>query len=663
MKRLYGAFILFLSYFCSFGQVVFDQLPRDLQLYPRDSTNQAAISVSGSMSGTAVSYTKIGVQVLREGLLTKALSQTLSPSSTTFKLSTTIKAEAAEYGFRVFAYKGADSVLVAERKRVVCGDVYIIHGQSNALALAGLDTYYSVDFDDKYLRNAAYAYGSPASSMAWFPAKQPYASVGGLGLTIQRLILQTYGIPTCVINGAQGGTQISLLLNRNPANHADTNTFYGNLLYRAQWAGVARQAKAIIFRQGEEDAGTGIPGYAGKFATLYNQFREDYGDMRIYVGQINILDNTNPNDSAAALRDFQRRTKFLFKNVETIASVGTVGYQGVHYEPLAYQQLAFEQFRQLARDIYGSTDTLQINSPDVKKTFYNARKDSITLVFDDQMQMVWKSDTAFYSFATGVKEYGREQKDYFYLDGKSGLVASGSATGNRVILALNQPATAKTLRYLPAYFSDNFSAFYDGPVLKNSRGMRAFSFDGVSIADAIATVTTLAAKPLSEKQIQLNWTVSANAQTQLLERSDGTAGNYKQIASFNGTTATYTDTNLPDPLGTYYYRLRSFSSTSESAYSNVVVTRPLILGIEPTEPLVQLYPNPLSIDRILHVEASQVTFTNLSVRDLLGRVVKSWSGTAKNTLTLGLSDLEAGLYIANLQTTDGQMLQRKIVIR
>ncbi|QMW05983.1 sialate O-acetylesterase [Spirosoma foliorum] len=663
MKRLYGAFILFLSYFGSFGQVVFDQLPRDLQLYPRDATNQAAISVSGSMSGTAVSYTKIGVQVLREGLLTKALSQTLSPSSTTFKLTTTIKAETAEYGFRVFAYKGADSVLVAERKRVVCGDVYIIHGQSNALALAGLDTYYSVGFDDKYLRNAAYSYGSPASNMTWFPAKQPYASVGGLGLTIQRLILQTYGIPTCVINGAQGGTQISLLLARNPANHADTNTFYGNLLYRAQWAGVARQAKAIIFRQGEEDAGTGISGYAGKFATLYNQLREDYGDMRIYVGQINILDNTNPNDSAAALRDFQRRTKFLFKNVETIASVGTVGYQGVHYEPLAYQQLAFEQFRQLARDIYGSTDTLQINSPDVKKTFYNARKDSITLVFDDQMQMVWKSDTAFYSFATGVKEYGREQKDYFYLDGKSGLVAGGSATGNRVILALNQPATAKTLRYLPAYFSDNFSAFYDGPVLKNSRGMRAFSFDGVPIADAIATVTTLAAKPLSEKQIQLNWTVSANAQTQLLERSDGTPSSYKQIASFNGTTATYTDTNLPDPLGTYYYRLRASNSTSESGYSNVVIARPLILEIEPTEPLVQLYPNPLSTDRLLHVEASQVTFTNLSVRDLLGRVVKSWSGTAKNTLTLGLSDLEAGLYIANLQTTDGQTLRRKIVIR
>ncbi|MVM41903.1 T9SS type A sorting domain-containing protein [Spirosoma sp. HMF3257] len=661
MKRLYVALVLFLSYFCSFGQVVFDQVPRDLQLYPRDANNQAEVVISGKMSATG--YTKIGMQVRREGVLSKVISQTFVPtaSNSTFKLSSIIKAEPAEYGFRVFVYKGADSTLVADRKRIVCGDVYIFHGQSNALALAGLDTYYSVNFDDKYLRNASYI-GTPAD-MAWYPAKQPYGSVGGLALTIQRLILQTYGIPTCVLNGAQGGTAIAALMARNPANHADPTTLYGNLLYRAQWAGVAKQAKAIIWRQGEEDAGSGIPGYGGKFTTLYNQFREDYGDMRIYVGQINILNNKDQQDSTAALRDFQRRTKYLFKNVETIATVGTPGYQGVHYEPLAYQRLAFEQFRQIARDIYGSKDTLQINSPDVKKVFYNTRKDSITLVFDDQMQMVWKSDTAFYNFALGTKIYGREQKDYFYLDSKAGLLAGGLAKGNRVILGLKQPATAKTLRYLPAFFSDNFSDYYDGPVLKNTRDMRAFSFDGVAIADAITTVTTLAAKPVSDKQIQLNWSASATAQTQILERSDGSTANFKQIASLAGTVATYTDTTVPDPYGTYYYRQRSFSSTSESLYSNIVIARPLILGLEPIEPLIKLYPNPLSNDRILHVEANQVTFTGLLLRDMLGRVVKSWQGTVRNTLSLELTNLEAGLYIANVQTSDGQTLNRKIVIR
>ncbi|MFD2936562.1 sialate O-acetylesterase [Spirosoma flavum] len=661
MKRLYGSIILFLYYFSATGQVVFEQLPHELQLYPRDANSQATVIISGKIDSTG--YTKIGMQVVRAGILTKVISQTIEPaiSSSAFSLSAIIKAEPAEYSFRVFTYKNADSTLVAERKRIVCGDVYILHGQSNALALSDFEGLYSFNFDDTYLRNATYPYGGTPAEMTWYPAKQPYASVGGFGLTLQRLILENYGIPTCVLNGAQGGTAIAALSARDPLNHANTSTFYGNLLYRAQWAGVAKQTKAIIWKQGEEDAGSGIPGYPGKFATLYNQFREDYGDARIYVAQTNIL--ANPQDSAASLRDFQRRTKYLFKNVEAIATVGTPGYDGVHYSGLAHQRLAFEQFRQIARDIYGSTDTLQINSPDIKKTFYNTRKDSITLVFDDQMQMVWKSDTTFYNFATGAKIDYLEQKDFFYLDRQAGLVSGGSASGNRVVLGLKQPATAKALRYLPAFFFDAGSPFYDGPTLRNTRGMRAFSFDGVPIAEAIATVTTLAAKPISEKQIQLIWTASASAQVQILERADATPTNYKQIASLNGTATTYTDTNLPDMFGTYYYRLRAYSSASESVYSNVVSARPLVLGLEPSSSIVKVYPNPLASDRLLHVEADLVTFTELTIRDILGRTVKSWRGTARNILSLALDDLDTGVYVADLQTADGQLFRQKVVVR
>ncbi len=673
MKRLYGSLILFLYYFSATGQLVFDQSPRDLQLYPRDANSQAVVVVSGKMS--AAGYTKIGMQVLRAGTLTKVISQTLEPavSNSIFSLSAVIKAEPAEYAFRVFIYKGADSTLVANRVRVVCGDVYILHGQSNALALSDFETLYSFNFDDTYLRNATYPYGGTPAQMSWYPAKQPYGNVGGFGLTIQRLILQNYGIPTCVLDGAKGGTDIVDLSARDPNNHANPGNYYagpgssfedvlyGKLLYRAKWAGVAKQVKAIIWKQGEEDANSGLPGYAGKFATLYKQFREDYGDARIYVSQINILDM--PHDSAAALRDFQRRTKYLFKNVESIATVGTPGYEGVHYSGLAHQRMAFEQFRQIARDIYGSKDTLQINSPDIKKTFYNTRKDSITLVFDDDMQMVWKNDTTFYNFSNGAIIDHLQQRDFFYLDRQSGLVTGGSVNGNRLVISLKQPASAKVLRYLPAFFSTNASPFYDGPTLRNTRGMRAFSFDNVPIADAIAPVTTLATKPISEKQIQLNWTVSVTAQTQFLERADGTPTNFKQIASLSGTTATYTDTNLPDMFGTYYYRLRAYSSASESPYSNVVSARPLVLGVEPTGSSVQLYPNPLASDRLLHIEASLVTFTELTVRDILGRTVKSWRGTAKNTLLLALDDLETGVYIADLQTADGQLLRRKVVVR
>ena len=662
MKRLYGTLILILYYFSVFSQVTFTQLPNELQLYPRDAANQAIIPISGSV--TTAGWSKIGVQVLREGKLSQSFSQTITPAATnsTFQFKATIKAEAAEYSIRVFLYKNTDSTEVVRRSRIVCGDVYIIDGQSNALALAGLDDYYSFNFDDKYLRNCTYPYNSPdiKADMRWYPAKDPFGSVGGFGLTLQRLILQTYGIPTAVLNGAVGGTGIVALSDRDESNHANLGTYYGQLLFRAQWAGVAKQVKAIIWKQGEDEAGNRPERYGDTFNKLYAQFRDDYGNARIYVGQINIL--ADKQEGAAALRDFQRRTKYLYANVETVATVGTPGYDGIHYSPLAHQQLAYEQFRLIARDIYGSTDTVQINSPDVKKVFYTPRKDSIVVAFDEGMQMTFR-DTAFYNFATGQLVVRRFMRDYFYLDKQGGLVASVSTFGNRVTLALKQPAVAQKLRYLPSYFSDAMSLFYDGPTLKNARGMRAFSFDDVSIADPIATVTTLAARPLTEKQIQLNWTPSATASVQYLERADGTPGNFKRIATLNGTASTYTDDNLPNQFSTYYYRLRAISDASESAYSNVVNAKPLVLGIEPAATTVRLYPNPLQADRTLYIDAGQTLITGVTLRDLLGRTVKTWTGTARNQLAFVLDPIETGLYVVDVRTADGQVLRQKVVVR
>ena len=276
MARLYGSLILFLYYLSASGQVIFEQLPHDLQLYPRDADSQAEVIVSGKMN--APGYTKIGMQVRRQGILTQVVSQTLAPdvSNPAFSLSSRIKAEPADYSFRVFIYKGDDSTLVADRKRVVCGDIYILHGQSNALALSDFDVLYSFNFDDTYLRNATYPYGGTPAEMSWYPAKQPFASVGGFGLTLQRLILENYGIPTCVLNGAKGGTGIIDLASRDPNNHANPGVLYagpnmpvedliyGKLLYRAQWAGVAKQVKAIIWKQGEEDAGGRLAGLCWK---------------------------------------------------------------------------------------------------------------------------------------------------------------------------------------------------------------------------------------------------------------------------------------------------------------------------------------------------------------------------------------------------------------
>ncbi|WP_080239444.1 sialate O-acetylesterase [Spirosoma rigui] len=661
MERLYATVILFLCYFTGFGQVTFDQLPRDLQLYPRNAANEANIPVSGRVNGSG--WTKLGVQLLREGKLSKVFSQTISPAATNvpFQFQVGIKAEPAEYSIQVFLYKNTDSTLIVSRNRIVSGDAYLIYGQSNALALAGLEDYYSFGFNDKYLRNCTFPYNSPdiAADMSWYPAKDPYSSVGGFGLTLQRYILQAYGIPTVVLNGAIGGTGIAALSERDASNPTNFATYYGKLLFRARWAGVDKQLKGIIWKQGEDEAGNGPAGYPEKFTKLYDQLRQDYGNTRIYVGQINILDGGQ--DGAAALRDFQRRTKYLYSNVETIATVGTPGYDGIHYSGLANQQLAAEQFRQIARDVYGSTDVNQINSPDIRKVFYNTRKDSITLVFDDEMKMSFQ-DTTFYSFATGQTLYKRFMRDYFYLDKQAGAVTNVSTNGNRVTLALKQPSTAQTLRYLPTYFSDSFSGFYDGPTLKNARGMRAFSFDSVPIATSVAAVATLAAKSVSERQIQVSWTIPTATTVQYLERAEGTPTNFKLFKTLDGTKNSYLDTLVSQTV-TYYYRLRVESNVSESGYSNVASARPLVLAIEDVDPVVRVYPNPILANSMLQVDAEQHRLNAVVVRDLLGRAVKKWSGPSRSTVSISLESLDSGLYVVDLHTVDGRVLHRKLVIR
>ncbi len=125
---------------------------------------------------------------------------------------------------------------------------------------------------DPYDRN-----GSPADVDydSWIGVSAMPALVNGL----YRLLP---GVPVGIVSSAKGGTSLcgrgpDDWGYRNPSNHADTMTLYGNAVHNARNAGGVEH---IIMHQGETDAtdGTTAEEYVAALRAMLGHFHEDLGD-------------------------------------------------------------------------------------------------------------------------------------------------------------------------------------------------------------------------------------------------------------------------------------------------------------------------------------------------------------------------------------------------
>ncbi len=267
--------------------VEFDRIPRSLQLFARDENDSADVVVSGTV--LAQGYHEIHLLVLKDGIPWAKRSAALEydpPDGAPFNLTARIHAELSEYDIRVFV----DNIVVAARDSIVCGDVYLINGQSNATApdYDGLATY-----RNEWLRSFGTGYQSGPEVEAdttWGLAQghtfEDHVAIGVWGLWLGDHLVETYGIPVAIINGARGGTPIVYFL-RNDSDPMDLDTIYGRLLWRTAEAEVQHDVKAIIWHQGESDSYSVWIYYMERFTRLWEAWQEDYGPLpKVYVFQI-----------------------------------------------------------------------------------------------------------------------------------------------------------------------------------------------------------------------------------------------------------------------------------------------------------------------------------------------------------------------------------------
>lgn len=548
--QYYSILTVFLLFLCSvelFSQVNLSKFPANNQVLQRNEQDEAIIQVKGKIIENG--HSSISLKILQDG---NVFSEQTLDASADFTFSPTLKAGNFNYTF-ILTLDGTREV--KKSTQVAVGDLFLIYGQSNALGSGGIETYRPAE--NPLMRFFTVANFDNGDSEWVLPYKT--STWPGTGtLEFQKFLCGKYNYPVGVIVGSVGGSDIKGLNNRNSENPADKNTYYGKLLLQTIFSDVQDQIKYVIFRHGESDGSFQLESeqYPAGFEKLYNNLTLDFPNLKkIFHIQTNIL--TISNSKAGFLRDYQRRTKYLLPKVTTMSTVGTGGYDGLHYSLKGYSQTAYELSRIVGREIYNDNQSSQVYSPDIKKVYWENQK--LVLEFDEGMEMIYPQDSS----ASG-KTWS--MKDFIYVDGRNDVVQSGEGVGNKILLTVTNVENAKKVSYLPNAYGEFGLSFYNGVHLKNKFGMRAFSFDNVSIGgepiiSPPPTVITLNAETNEDIQVKLTW--NGNTQTKYhVERSDDNSI-FTEIGIVVGDNYIDTQTNLGK---IYFYRV--FAENAPNNKSN-----------------------------------------------------------------------------------------------
>lgn len=459
-------------------QITFHQLPQNLQLFPRDAQNIAYIPISGKMhAGTPGA---ISVNIKKNNSHYSYVKTALKTAGD-FSLRIPIRAELAEYHLDVYWLNGKDSTFLARRENIVAGDVFLVSGQSNSYTGKDHPKVYKGKFARSFGRNPDYENYAPyhAADTLWSISNSP-SDVGLFASELQRLLIEKQKIPICIINGGSGGSSMEYNLFRS-ANPVDLKTSSGKLLYRSQKAGVTNQVKAFIYRQGENETSGNAPEWLANFKKHADLLKKEYPSIqKIYLPQINILHGELSIQSV--IRDGQRSITQTDTFIRGFATIGTKGYDGIHYSPEGYAQTAAELYRLLEADLYRPETNPQIESPNIQRAYFASKdKKKIILAFDKGQKLRIPADSTVTDW-NGNKLTQSLKNNFFFAPiafphANFTELVRIEAKDNELTLLLSKPPTTDTLAYTPSFYNHPKGYQIAAPLLTNQTGMRAFAFD------------------------------------------------------------------------------------------------------------------------------------------------------------------------------------------
>ncbi len=508
----------------TFGSFTFNKLPQDFQLYPRESTNLADITVEGVAKSAEI--TAISIRVLRNGSINKYQKAALTFSGSSAKFSTTfqIPAELAEYDFEIYGFKGKDSSLVVKRKNVVAGDVFYVTGQSNAW-IGPID---DLVYQGEWVRSFGLVQGNDnygpynlADTLWSLPVGR--ARIGPWAAEIGRLLYESEKIPISIINSAAGGSDIdwNSILDGNLSAPDGGNIMY----YKAIKSGTIKYAKGLIFRQGEtEAAAANGPKYEWgvKFESLKQKYKKYFPASKfLFAPQNNVYEYAYPQ--AATLREDIRKQQQNDPYIKTFATAGLPGFDRIHYTNIGYRQAGLELFRIISKVVYKRNLTNEVFSPSIQRVYYLSPKErnKLYLEFDEGQKLIIPNDTTVLD-NKGNPHISKFFNQFFWDPTNS------TSLGNYILkvelVEMNKLLiTFKSdfegfIGYMPDFHRDFVTAKseypFPGPFIKNSLGMRALGFSYFPVEkDQVDFLVkfNLSPNPVSDK-IKVEWSAATSGE-------------------------------------------------------------------------------------------------------------------------------------------------------
>ena len=418
-----------------------DEKPVDQQFYARDDSGQGTLRYKGTLKQPADS---VFLRLYANDKLLDTQQQKISADDK-YTLSANLQAGLIAYRTEFGIRRGGTEKILERASDLVCGDVFIIQGQSNAEAWT--DERIVHPYKSPWLRS----FGTPSTNkdkardVVWGNAlsfnggeNHHHLQIGYWGVELGKLLIEKHKIPICIINGAQGGTRIDQH-QRNETDPTDVTTIYGRLLWRLQQAKLTHGVRAVLWHQGENDQGeSGATGdfgwvnYQDYFIRMAAAWKQDYPNIKhYYVHQIwpgacgsRSVDNDR-------LRERQRQLPEQFSNMSIMSTLGIRPGGGCHFLAEGYAAMARQLFPLVNRYNYGVESKVSVTAPDIQSVSYtNAKKDEIKLVFDQNVK--WDDDVAA----------------RFYLDGVAAELAIVGGAGKIITLKLATPSTATNLTYI-----------------------------------------------------------------------------------------------------------------------------------------------------------------------------------------------------------------------